>query len=210
MLEHEDIVLTNVARGDNASFGVLFNHYYPKVRVYLTNVLEDKHSAQDIAQDIFAKIWLLRKTLPEIRDFGSYLFVMSRNSCLAHMKKRGRSTSIHDLELAEEHALDEMLHSDELRNRIFRIVDDMPSRRRQVFLMSREEAFNKLATLTGGRVAEDVVFNSITTGASNDIEQATKLARAMITRYGMSDDFDIAIDEGSTMVRIGTAILGAR
>lgn len=91
MLEHEDIVLTNVARGDNASFGVLFNHYYPKVRVYLTNVLEDKHSAQDIAQDIFAKIWLLRKTLPEIRDFGSYLFVMSRNSCLAHMKKRGRS-----------------------------------------------------------------------------------------------------------------------
>ena len=57
------------------------------------------------------------------------------------------------------------------------------------FLMSREEAFNKLATLTGGRVAEDVVFNSITTGASNDIEQATKLARAMITRYGMSDDF---------------------
>ena len=57
------------------------------------------------------------------------------------------------------------------------------------FLMSREEAFNKLATLTGGRVAEDVAFNSITTGASNDIEQATKLARAMITRYGMSDDF---------------------
>lgn len=139
MLEHEDIVLTNVARGDNASFGVLFNHYYPKIRVYLTNVLEDKHSAQDIAQDIFAKIWLLRKTLPEIRDFGSYLFVMSRNSCLAHMKKRGRSTSIHDLELVEEHAIDEMLHSDELRSRIFRIVDDMPSRRRQVFLMSREE-----------------------------------------------------------------------
>lgn len=55
------------------------------------------------------------------------------------MKKRGRSASIHDLELAEEHAIDEMLHSDELRNRIFRIVDDMPSRRRQVFLMSREE-----------------------------------------------------------------------
>lgn len=77
--------------------------------------------------------------MPEIRDFGSYLFVMSRNSCLAHMKKRGRSTSIHDLELVEEHAIDEMLHSDELRSRIFRIVNDMPSRRRQVFLMSREE-----------------------------------------------------------------------
>lgn len=57
------------------------------------------------------------------------------------------------------------------------------------FLMSQEEAFNKIATLTGGRVAEEIQFHSITTGASNDIEQATKMARAMITRYGMSDEF---------------------
>ena len=56
-------------------------------------------------------------------------------------------------------------------------------------LMTKEEAFNKIATLTGGRAAEAVIFGSITTGASNDIEQATRLARAMITRYGMSDDF---------------------
>ena len=54
-----------------------------------------------------------------------------------------------------------------------------------------EEMVNKIATLTGGRAAEEVVFHSVTTGASNDIEQATKLARAMITRYGMSDDFDM-------------------
>ena len=59
------------------------------------------------------------------------------------------------------------------------------------YLMSKAEMENKIATLTGGRAAEEVVFHSITTGASNDIEQATKLARAMITRYGMSDDFDM-------------------
>ena len=57
------------------------------------------------------------------------------------------------------------------------------------YLMSKTEMENKIATLTGGRAAEEVVFHSVTTGASNDIEQATKLARAMITRYGMSDDF---------------------
>ena len=57
------------------------------------------------------------------------------------------------------------------------------------FLMSKDEALNKIATLTGGRAAEEFIFHSITTGASNDIEQATKLARAMITRYGMSDQF---------------------
>ena len=59
------------------------------------------------------------------------------------------------------------------------------------YLMSKAEMENKIATLTGGRAAEEVVFQSVTTGASNDIEQATKLARAMITRYGMSDDFDM-------------------
>ena len=59
------------------------------------------------------------------------------------------------------------------------------------YLMSKEEIENKIATFTGGRAAEEVVFGSVTTGASNDIEQATKLARAMITRYGMSRDFDM-------------------
>ena len=59
------------------------------------------------------------------------------------------------------------------------------------YLMSKTEMENKIATLTGGRAAEEVVFHSVTTGASNDIEQATKLARAMIARYGMSDDFDM-------------------
>ena len=58
-------------------------------------------------------------------------------------------------------------------------------------LMTKEEILAKIATMTGGRAAEEVVFNSITTGASNDIEQATKMARAMITRYGMTDDFDM-------------------
>ena len=63
------------------------------------------------------------------------------------------------------------------------------------YLMSKEEIENKIATLTGGRAAEEVVFHSVTTGASNDIEQATKLSRAMITRYGMSEEFDMVAME---------------
>ena len=71
------------------------------------------------------------------------------------------------------------------------------------YLMSREELENRIATLTGGRAAEQVVFNSVTTGASNDIEQATKLARAMITRYGMSDDFGMVALETVTNQYLG-------
>ena len=70
-------------------------------------------------------------------------------------------------------------------------------------LMSKEEAFNKIATFTGGRAAEEIVFNSFTTGASNDIEQATRIARAMVTRYGMSEEFDMMALETVTNQYLG-------
>ena len=71
------------------------------------------------------------------------------------------------------------------------------------YLMSKEEMENKIATLTGGRAAEEIAFGSVTTGASNDIEQATKLARGMITRYGMSKDFDMVAMETVTNQYLG-------
>lgn len=71
------------------------------------------------------------------------------------------------------------------------------------YLMSKEEMENKIATFTGGRAAEELVFHSVTTGASNDIEQATKLARAMITRYGMSEEFDMVAMETQTNPYLG-------
>ena len=71
------------------------------------------------------------------------------------------------------------------------------------YLMTKDELQNKIATFTGGRAAEELIFHSITTGASNDIEQATKLARAMITRYGMSEDFDMVAMENVTNQYLG-------
>jgi len=71
------------------------------------------------------------------------------------------------------------------------------------YLMSKEEIENKIATYTGGRAAEEVAFGSVTTGASNDIEQATKLARAMITRFGMHEDFDMVAMESVTNQYLG-------
>ena len=69
--------------------------------------------------------------------------------------------------------------------------------------MNKQELENKIATFTGGRAAEELVFGSVTTGAANDIEQATKLARAMITRYGMSEDFDMVAMETVTNQYLG-------
>ena len=69
--------------------------------------------------------------------------------------------------------------------------------------MSKEELENKIATFTGGRAAEELIFHSITTGASNDIEQATKIARGMISRYGMSDEFDMVAMESMNNQYLG-------
>ena len=78
----------------------------------------------------------------------------------------------------------------------------------QRFLMSRDEAFNKIVTLTGGRAAEELIFHSITTGASNDIEQATRIARAMVTRFGMSEQFGmVALEPVSNQYLGGAASL---
>ena len=78
----------------------------------------------------------------------------------------------------------------------------------QRFLMSRDEAFNKIVTLTGGRAAEELIFRSITTGASNDIEQATRIARAMVTRFGMSEQFGmVALETVSNQYLGGDASL---
>ena len=76
------------------------------------------------------------------------------------------------------------------------------------FLMSKEELENKIATFTGGRAAEELIFQSITTGASNDIEQATKIARGMISQFGMSEDFDmVAMQNVSNQYLGGDATL---
>ena len=71
------------------------------------------------------------------------------------------------------------------------------------YLVTKEEAFARLATLTGGRAAEELVFNTVTTGAANDIEQATKIARAMVTRFGMSDRFGMIALESETNPYLG-------
>ena len=70
-------------------------------------------------------------------------------------------------------------------------------------LLSKEDLFSKIVTICGGRAAEEIVFGSITTGASNDIEQATRIARAMVTRYGMSEDFDMMALETVTNQYLG-------
>ena len=139
MLENEKELLKSVTDGSESAFREVFSYYYPKVLVFLTEILKDRTTSEDIAQDVFARIWLLRGTLPEIRSFGSYLYAMTRNSALLHLKKRRPSVTIEEFDLAVEQTIDSHLTAADKAARIREVVENMPERRRRVFTLSRDE-----------------------------------------------------------------------
>ena len=139
MFADEPELLEMIAAGDERAFRVLFRRYYPKVLVLLRRCVPRGDAAEDMAIDIFAKIWSRRAMLPEIRSFGAYLFRMVRNA-LADYGRRHRI----DMELLDESipgppSPDSELLARETSTRIGRLIDRMPPKRREVFLLSREE-----------------------------------------------------------------------
>lgn len=139
MLENEKELLKSVTDGSEGAFREVFSYYYPKVLVFLSEILKDRAVAEDIAQDVFAKIWLLRDTLPEIHAFGSYLYTMTRNSALLHLKKRSHSMTIEDFDFAVDQTIDSHLTAAEKAAKIREAVENMPERRRRVFTLSRND-----------------------------------------------------------------------
>ena len=113
MLYNEKDILERISEGEEPAFRELFSWYYPKVRVFLTEILKDREVAEDIAQDVFARVWLLRSTIPEIRSFGSYLYAMTRNSALLYLKKHRPSLTIEDFDFAVDQSVDSHLAAEE-------------------------------------------------------------------------------------------------
>ena len=139
MLYNEKDILERISEGEEPAFRELFSWYYPKVLVFLTEILKDREVAEDIAQDVFARVWLLRSTIPEIRSFGSYLYAMTRNSALLYLKKHRPSVTIEDFDFAVDQSVDSHLTAEEKAERIREVVGNMPERRRRVFTLSRDE-----------------------------------------------------------------------
>ncbi len=95
----ENLCIRRIADDDSEAFGMLFRHYYPKTVILLNALTKDGTVSEDLAQDIFLKIWMSRSMLPELRDFGAWLYVTARNAALMHLRKKKPSTSTEDLEI---------------------------------------------------------------------------------------------------------------
>lgn len=130
-------ILHEIASGDNEAFKTLFEMFFPKVKVFLVKFLKDDKAAEDIAQDIFVKIWSMRQALPEIRSFNTYLYRMTRNAALNYLRDKKVALEISELSIQDDKDIEQEYYRKEKELLIRLVVDQMPPQRRKVFTMSR-------------------------------------------------------------------------
>lgn len=147
----EDSFLKALARGDETAFNELFVLYYPKVKSFALRLIGDDFIAEDVAQDIFMKLWIRRDELESISDLKSYLFIAARNSSIKSVRQLMRKTNIDDIARQLHGPETDTVELNELLDHVRRVIDDMPSQQRCVFKMSREDgiANRKIAEQLG-------------------------------------------------------------
>ena len=146
----EKTMLTNISMGDESAFKEMFVQYYPKVKVFLGQFIGNQDDAKDVAQNIFVKIWLQRRLLPELRSFSAFLYTMTRNAAIDYGRIHKIRIHLDAVETASErdHETESGFFAKELQVRISHAVAEMPEKRRKVFIMSRLEG------RTGKEIAE--------------------------------------------------------
>ncbi len=155
-------ILMRIAEGDAAAFREVFDLYYPKVLAFMAAYARTRGDAEDLAQNVFVKLWTARQTLPGIRSFGAYLFRMSRNAALDYCKKNRLLFDL-DESYPEEQtvALDEDYFAREIRQRMERQIAAMPEKRRQVITMSRIEGLSNDEIAAALGISKKTVENHI-------------------------------------------------
>ena len=138
----ENLCIRRIADDDSEAFGMLFRHYYPKTVILLNALTKDGTVSEDLAQDIFLKIWMSRSMLPELRDFGAWLYVTTRNAALMHLRKKKPSTSTEDLEILIDGFIEDQCEAVLKKDSIRAVVEKMPARRKEIYILSRERGLS--------------------------------------------------------------------
>lgn len=136
MLDEENI-LRRVSEGDRGAFKYIFYEYFAKMKSFLMSILHDSVVCEDIAQDIFVKVWTMRYLLPEIRSLDSYLFRMAKNAALNYLRYARREIVGNDIEIGDDSLLEHAFDAKEKLRAVGFIISGMPRKRRKVFIMSR-------------------------------------------------------------------------
>ncbi len=135
-------ILKNIALGDSEAFKTLFDMFFPKVKVFLVKFLKDDKAAEDIAQDIFVKIWSMGPSLPEIKSFNTYIYRMTKNAAINYLRDKKFAVGISDLMILDDKDIEQEYYCKEKELLIRLMVEQMPPQRRKIFTMSRYQGLS--------------------------------------------------------------------
>ena len=162
MTVENEILLGRIATGNNEAFKALFGIFYPKVKVFLVKFLKDEVAAEDISQDIFVKIWANRETLPGIRSFNTYIYRMTRNAALYHIRDNRRHIDISCLAILDDKDIEAEYYTKEKELLIRLTVEQMPPQRQRIFKMSREQGLSNEDISIKLGISKKTVENNVT------------------------------------------------
>lgn len=157
-----NILLSRIAAGDNEAFKTLFEMFYPKVKIFLVKFLRDENTAEDISQDIFVKIWTYREALPDIRSFNTYLYRMTRNAALNHLRGNHSKIDISKMSVLDDKDIEAEYQTKEKELLIRLTVEHMPPQRQRIFKMSREQGLSNDEIALKLGISKKTVENNIT------------------------------------------------
>lgn len=161
MLTDATSLLENISRGDHEAFRTLFDMFFPKVKVFLVNFLKDDKAAEDIAQDIFVKIWTMRASLPEIKSVSTYIYRMTRNAALNYFRGKRIMVEISELSILDDTDVEQEYYCKEKELLIRLVVGQMPVQRRKIFTMSRYQGKTNEEIAESLRVSKHTVENNL-------------------------------------------------
>lgn len=165
MIRDEKSILEQFAAGSHAAFRELFMRYHPKVYCFILGLVKSEGDAEDLAQEVFLKLWTHRSRFTEVRSFGSYLYVLSKHTAFNYMESR--KMCLEDLEKAAEVSGErnetpyEDLVASDLRLLVDMIVESMPAQRKAIYRMSRNEGLSNMEISERLRLSKKTVENHL-------------------------------------------------
>lgn len=168
-------ILCDIASGDSEAFKTLFEMFYPKVKVFLVKLLKDDKASEDIAQDIFVKLWSMGPSLPEISSFNAYLYRMTKNAAINYLRDRKPSVDISELLIICDGDIEQEYYRKEKELLVRLAVEQMPSQRKRIFTMSRYQG------MTNDEIAKSLGLSKHT--VENHLTLALKELREIVVAF---------------------------
>ncbi len=168
-------ILCDIAAGDTEAFKTLFEMFYPKVKVFLVKLLKDDKASEDIAQDIFVKLWSMGPSLPEISSFNAYLYRMTKNAAINYLRDRKPSVDISELLIICDGDIEQEYYRKEKELLVRLAVEQMPSQRKRIFTMSRYQG------MTNDEIAKSLGLSKHT--VENHLTLALKELREIVVAF---------------------------